>query len=182
MNCWARKEEYLLIAHKLAIADENSLDALDRSPNRDDRTENSVCQASAEKLERDFFHLGDRYPTRYTDNGHSHGSGIGWLGRRARSGPKYGFNECGRSEPNFRRQRLNPRLIGSGKALKDAGARGDSRPHSDLSFSCSMVYPIGLSNSQRTVKPQGKILFRKRFFRRLSVSTTLIKLWKGGRS
>jgi hypothetical protein len=182
MNCWARKEEYLLIAHKPTIADENSMDALDKCPNRDETAEKSAGQVGVDRMVRALFYLSDRYPTGYTGNGHSIGSWIGRLGRGPQFGAKYGFNACDRSQSNFRQPKVMQRHILGGSTLMDADARGDSRARSNINFSCSTLFPIVLPKAQWNAKPRVPILFHKRFFRRLGMSATKSEFWNGGRS
>lgn len=158
------------------------MDALDRSPNRDESTEKGACQVRVDRLVRDFFYLSDRYPTGYTGNGYSIGIWIGRLGRGPQFGAKYRFNECDRSQSNFRQPKVRQRHILGRSTLTDADARGDYRARSNINFSCSMLFPIVLANTQRNSKPGVPILFQKRFFRRFSMSVTRSEFWNGGRA
>ena len=170
------------MVHKLTITNENSIDALDSSPSCGETAEKNAVQEIGDSVIRSFFHLGDRYLNRYTDDGDSFGNWVGRLGLGAQVGVKYGINIWDRSQSSFRQPKISQRYIPGGSTLTDADARGDYRGRSNVNLSFSMLFSAVLTKAQRKAEPRLQILSHMKLFRRASMNATRSESWIGGRS
>ena len=176
------------MTHKLTIADENSIDALNSGPSCHERAEKCAGQEGVEWLIRGLYYFNDCDLNGCTDNGDLVGSWIGQQGHGAQTDSNNWFNARTRTQSNCRHPKVGQRHIPGGGTLPDAGVRGDYRARSNLGLSASVQYghwlfPVILPNTQRNVTARVQILFHlERLFHRCCTNATRSASGNGGRS
>ena len=177
----------LLKADKVANSDEKSVDALGCGRTYHEPAEKSAGQERVGELNRGFFHVNDRYPNGYTDNGDLIAN---WIGRQ-REGEQVGTNYWYRARKSlnfkFRHQKVSWQYIQTGGTLTYAGGRSDHWVRFNLGLSESAQYrawpfSVTQTNGQRNVTAKVEILFHlERSFQPSRTSATGSASGNGGR-